>query len=117
MSEVRQEEDHIQTRRIVVIGMLAFVAFAAGIGWAVMIQRGQTGTIRSDTAPAPALAGKTEIGMVYQPVFDRGKGIAAERSAQKRERLESYGWVDSEKTQVHIPIERAMKLAVERGKL
>ncbi len=29
--------------------------------------------------------------------------------------LESYGWVDREKGVVHIPVERAMELLVERG--
>jgi hypothetical protein len=116
MSGVRQEEDRVQTGRIVKVGLLAFAIFGVGIWWAVLVQRGQTGTIRSDTAPPPALAGKTEIGMVYQPVFDRGKGIAADRSASQRERLGSYG-ANADHATVHVPIERAMKLVVERGKL
>lgn len=32
-----------------------------------------------------------------------------------RERLQTYGWVDSAESVVHIPIERAMDLVVERG--
>ena len=37
---------------------------------------------------------------------------------QAEQRLSSYGWVDREKDQVHIPIERAMALYLEeqRGK-
>lgn len=31
------------------------------------------------------------------------------------EKLESYGWVDEAAGQVHIPIEQAMKLTLERG--
>jgi hypothetical protein len=115
MSDVRQEEDQIQTVRIVVIGLIAFVAFAVGIYWAVTVQRERTGTIRSDTAPAPAFAGHNEIGMVYQPVFDRGHGIAAERAEAQRKRLDSYGLVDAKVA--HIPIERAMELVIARGKL
>jgi hypothetical protein len=115
MSDVRQEEDHVQTSRIVVIGLIAFASFAAGIWWAVAVQRGQTGTIRSDTAPTPTYAGRQEIGMVYQPVFDRGKGISAERNAGKLEQLNSYGRIDA--NTAHIPIERAMELVIERGKL
>lgn len=33
----------------------------------------------------------------------------------QRERLESYGWTDKATSVVHIPIERAMELMVERG--
>ncbi len=34
--------------------------------------------------------------------------------AEQRERLETYGWADAEKTTVHIPIERAMEKVAER---
>jgi hypothetical protein len=36
------------------------------------------------------------------------------RAAKERE-LESYGWIDRQKGTVHIPVERAMTLLVERG--
>jgi hypothetical protein len=32
-----------------------------------------------------------------------------------RQRLQSYGWIDKEQGVVHLPIERAMQLLVERG--
>lgn len=35
--------------------------------------------------------------------------------AKEEARLRSYGWVSKEKGVVHIPIERAMKLTLERG--
>lgn len=38
----------------------------------------------------------------------------AYRAAKQRE-LESYGWVDRRAGVVHIPIERAMELVLERG--
>lgn len=33
----------------------------------------------------------------------------------QNERLDSYGWVDKESGVVHIPIDRAMELSLERG--
>ena len=33
----------------------------------------------------------------------------------QQERLNSYGWIDKEQNRVHIPIEDAMRLTVERG--
>lgn len=35
--------------------------------------------------------------------------------AAQRELLSTYGWIDPEQELVHIPIERAMQLVVERG--
>jgi hypothetical protein len=123
--EVRQEPDRIRTRRVVFIGVAALLAFAAGIAWAASIQKHANGTLRSDTAPRPPLAGRTEIGMVFQPIFDHGSarstGIAAEQDAAKLEILDSYGWVGpqgrEERKVVHIPIDRAIDLLIERGKL
>ena len=31
------------------------------------------------------------------------------------DRLQKYGWINREKNTVHIPIQRAMDLAIERG--
>lgn len=39
----------------------------------------------------------------------------AAASAADEDRLQTYGWVDREKKTVHIPIQRAMELAIERG--
>lgn len=35
--------------------------------------------------------------------------------AEQQELLGSYGWIDKENGVVHIPVERAMSLLVERG--
>jgi hypothetical protein len=35
--------------------------------------------------------------------------------ARQEQRISSYGWVDREREVVHIPIERAMELLIERG--
>ena len=52
--------------------------------------------------PAPRLSVKPEIDL---------KKLQAEEKA----RLSSYGWVDQTTGTVHIPIERAMELSIERG--
>jgi hypothetical protein len=116
MSDVKQMPDAIQTRRIVAIGVLALIAFSVGIWWAIEIQRSVAGTIVSDTAKPPAYAGKQEVGMVYQPLFT-SQPLAAPLSEDGRKELESLGWADPDHKYLRIPIERAMKLIVERGKL
>jgi hypothetical protein len=35
--------------------------------------------------------------------------------AEEQQRLESYGWVDAARGEVHIPIDRAMELLLEQG--
>jgi len=45
---------------------------------------------------------------------DPAAEIATFRAKEER-KLHNYGWVDKEKGTVHIPIDEAMKLAIERG--
>ena len=52
--------------------------------------------------PAPRLSVK--------PVEERKK-----HEAEEKARLSGYGWVDQNAGTVHIPIERAMELSLERG--
>ena len=36
-------------------------------------------------------------------------------SAAGEDRLQKYGWIDREKKTIHIPIQKAMELAIEQG--
>jgi hypothetical protein len=60
----------------------------------------------ANVTPAPAPG----PGIEAQP-----RRALAQHQAQALERLDAYGWVDAEAGTVHIPIERAMELLVERG--
>jgi hypothetical protein len=117
MSEpVRQEEDRIRTGRIITIGVLALVAFGIGIAWAVQIQTAVVGGVKSPVVPKAVAVGQREVGMVYQPLFDSAE-IAREHDAPRRARLQTYGWADEARKTVHIPIDRAIQLVVEKGQL
>jgi hypothetical protein len=35
--------------------------------------------------------------------------------AESQQRIQNYGWVDREAKIVHIPIERALELSLQRG--
>jgi len=107
---VRQEEDRISTRTIVVIGVGSLLVFLLA-GWAAV------GFLRArETAHGPlampAEMGHSKIGMVEQDFFDVAVRGTRQR-AQKMERLGSYGWVDEKAGTVHIPIERAMELVAQ----
>lgn len=112
---VRQEEDRIKTGKVLAASCVALVCFGIGIGWAVRIQRGRAGSLQSAAVPPPRAAGKLEVGMVFQPIFDLP--IAEHEMRRKRLRLHTLDWTDPDRKTAHIPIERAMRLVVERGKL
>jgi len=114
--KLAQEIDRVPVRRVVLVGVAGLVVFAVGGTWAVTLQRGATGSVRSGVTSSPAAhAGEPEVGMVYQQPF--AKPIAAAKQASARERLESTGWVDRDAGVVHVPIEQAMDLVVARGHL
>jgi hypothetical protein len=110
-----QEPDRVPTRRLASIGLTGLLVFGAGAFWATTVQRGATGSVRSDTAPRPALAGQRAVGMVYQRRFD--ESIAAPHDEEARRRLESAGWVDRDAGVVRVPIDQAMEIVARRGKL
>ncbi len=108
------EEDHVDSKRIVLVGVAALVVFVVGslaAGFAMKTLRRE---LNSDgPAPFPSEVGKPKIGMVEQRLFEHANQGVAWR-AQAERRLHSTGWVDREKGLVHIPIDRAMDL-VEKG--
>ncbi len=115
----RQEPDRVRSRAIVTIGAVGLAVFAVGIAWAVQIQRAAGGgSVRAGrVTTAPRLAGRQEIGIVYQPPFDGDQPIsAAKRNAQERH-LRAFGWVDKPRQIVFIPIDQAMQRVAEGGKL
>jgi hypothetical protein len=114
--QLEQEEDTINTPFIVVVGVVSLILFAIGVFWALKIQKAEMGTIVNGTAPRPTEVGKREIGIVFQPLFDATE-IAHEENKPSVERIMSYGWAEPSKQFAHVPIEQAMKMFVEKGKL
>jgi hypothetical protein len=107
---VRQEEDHISSRAIVIVGAASLLVFLVG-GWAAVAYLNARKAEHGPVA-LPAEAGKSKVGMVEQDFFDlavRGK----RQDATKRERLSGYGWVDRDAGVVHLPIDRAMELVAQ----
>jgi hypothetical protein len=41
--------------------------------------------------------------------------VATNSSSTDEDRLQKFGWIDRERTIIHIPIQKAMELAVEQG--
>ena len=112
------EPDVVSTRTVLAFG-LAFAAMAAFgmlfvVGLFKLLDRG------AEKSDAAAVAG---AGLQNQPgrlppaprLQIRGTRDWQEFRAAEGERLSTYGWMDRGSGAVHIPIDRAMALVLERG--
>lgn len=65
---------------------------------------------------APGLEAPARVTLPAQPRFEAVPGAAyGELHAREMEQLKSYGWVNQPAGVVHIPIDRAIELLVQRG--
>ena len=104
--------DEMNLKRIVAVGVVALLVFAAGILWAYFLMVGQRAAIREGGPEKPrSELGKAEIGIVDQVVFSADNRLDIWRAEHKK-RLETYGWIDKAKGIAHMPIEQAMAKVV-----
>jgi len=105
-----ESEDAIDFKKVIWVGVISLLSFAAGTVWAVKILHHETAKAHAATGVPriPAELGKPEIGIVDQVLFEGDQRVAVWR-AQRAARLNGYGWVDRSKGIAHIPIERAIE--------
>jgi hypothetical protein len=112
MTNQHQEPNQIPGKIVVlVLGGAMLIASLAVAVEALMLARAEPrGQLRS------ALPRETRtVGSIQQRTFDHGAASTELKSAQLRH-LASYGWVDRDRGVVHLPIERAMDLWIERAR-
>jgi len=106
----RQELDQIPGKIVaLVLAGAVFIASMAVAIEALMLTRAEPrGQLRS------ALPRETHsVGSIQQRMFDHDAASAELKSAQLRH-LASYGWVDRDRGVVHLPIDRAIDLWIDR---
>jgi len=102
-------DDQIDFAKVVGVGVVSLIVFALGTVWAVSIFHRESARAHATTGPArqPVMLGQPEIGIVDQVLFE-GDHRLADWRAERKARLDGYGWVDRGKGVAHIPIEKAM---------
>jgi len=107
--EAPHNEDGVNLKTIVVVGVISLVVFILSAVVAWLIQRADNASLEEarGRAPIPALIGKAEIGLVDQVEFDTDRRLDEWRAA-KTQRLSTYGWVDRSQGLIHVPIDKAM---------
>lgn len=109
-AERRHERDVIAARPLALALVLTLVMIAlagAGLWWGYQLIREP----RQEMPEQPLRAtGEAAADLQRQPLEER-----AELEARMQQRLNSVGWVDRDAGVVHMPIDRAMDLLVERG--
>src|SRR5690606_38196115 len=111
----RQEGDDIRTKAVLA-ALVAALLFAGGsVFWGWLELRADTARYAPRRPPAvrPAPAGPPAISGVLQTLAGADSS-AAGLVASKRERLESWGWVDRSRGIVYMPIDAAMRALVEQ---
>ncbi|MBL0276399.1 MAG: hypothetical protein IPQ24_09955 [Anaeromyxobacter sp.] len=105
----RAEDDHVEVRTVLLVGLGALLIFAvAGVAAGLYLQRT---TAARPAAGLPAELGQTKIALVEQRLFHEGNVLRADRDrAARLARLAGAGWVDRARGVAHIPIEDAMAL-------
>jgi hypothetical protein len=117
MSHPVQEEDRVASGKILAVGIISIVIFAVGAVWSVSIQNRNMGGITEEPLAGTVQANypmKPEVGIVYQLPFNQS-AYGNTKLDEKREWLDSYGWVDKGAGVVHLPIEVAMKKLATEG--
>jgi len=101
--------DEIDFPKVIGVGVLSLIIFAGGTIWAVSIFHRETARAHATSGPArnPVMLGQPEIGIVDQALFE-GDHRLADWRAERKARLNGYGWVDRSKGVAHVPIEKAM---------
>ena len=87
------------------------VHFGIGVMYRTLIERAKVASER----PYP-LAVSAESKLPPEPRLQAQPGVEiSDFRDREEERLHGYGWVDKPTGVVHIPIEEAMRLTIERG--
>lgn len=98
------------------IPVLFFIFIAGFVPVALLILWGLVSTVWKELPGPPNPFAGEQVGAPEVPLLQGSPETdLVDLNRRMRERLHGVGWVDQETERVHMPIERAMQLLVERG--
>ena len=108
-------EDQVNLKKIVAVGVVSLLIFAASavVAWIILAKDTATYVERGMAVEGKEI-GKPEIGIVDTVQFEGDTRLDVWR-AEKAQVLGSYGWVDRKKGIIHLPVAEAMKEVVRRA--
>ncbi len=113
-TQMPQEDDVVPGKLVLGFMMGALLIASALLLWSWLTLWVREGHLRpSRQFPEALLGAPYTIAGVRQHTFD-SYNESAELTRRQRRQLNSFGWVDREHGLVHIPVERAIDLLVER---
>jgi hypothetical protein len=111
-----QEDMSINSVKIVAVAITALVVFALATWWSAGIYEKSSKALQPNGPdPIPAVIGSPQIGLVEQVPFELSR-MPQQYQAERRKRLETWGWIDPKTGAIHMPIERAMEQVVQESK-
>lgn len=117
MHDVQGASDGVNLRKVIAVGVVSLVLFAAGIIWAVYLMYAQQERIRkAGPVNEPTEIYKPEIGIVDNILFTRDARLRAFRD-ERAAWLNSYGWTNRKAGLIHIPIAQAMAEVVKEASM
>ncbi|HET6610418.1 MAG TPA: hypothetical protein VFG83_00440 [Kofleriaceae bacterium] len=112
MMEIRQQDDQISSKWIIIVLAGVFLVFGVAILW-VFLRIPATLGQRAAPPAVDRLEPQVKNGVDWSLFSGRAPGL--ELKAKQRVHLESYGWTHRARGMIHIPIRRAMELTLVRG--
>ncbi|MDB5343948.1 MAG: hypothetical protein JWP89_2325 [Schlesneria sp.] len=108
---ISHEPASINGRMIGLCGLSLLTIIAVALLASGELRRLMTPTASRSAAAAP-IARSTEAALLNP----QQQKTRSHYEAEQRERLSTYGWVDQSKGKVHIPIDRAMSILVQKNR-
>jgi hypothetical protein len=96
------------TLRLAGSGLFYALALVAGVAVVLLVYFMTIGGPPEAGLPLPR-----QLILDVRPRVAELEGIRRELVEEQKQRLESYGWIDRDNGQAHLPIERAMQILVE----
>jgi len=111
-SKYERRDVHVTALFSLVVSIVILLILALIVGYG--LHRGYLAFVKRNPARMSPMADMRRLPPAPRLQVD-ATGELVKLQALTHEQLTTYGWIDAEKNIVHLPIERAKELTLERG--